>query len=767
MPPIQPSALRDAGRAFRARRWVMLPALAAQSLALAIAASVFTLGDQLHLRALPFPNGDRLYFVGPPSSRPGDAPQRVTLGELDSLRGTPAIEGAGGYAEGGFVRYSVAETDGLRVVTVTPELFEVLGIVPRIGRTFVAADAGAEPTPVMIAYPLWQQHFGENSQVVGTIVTLGDRRVHLIGVMPARLSFPAAANVWMVMSTARPAVDIRGWVAVARAGPGAIADGRIAGADRPFSALSLREGLRPKTGAGIPLAVLLVTAGIMLGGTWLQLGILRTTEVLDRSRDLAVRLALGATPATLLSQVVLEALLFAIVTTILAALLMPATLAQMATLVLPADLSPVTVAVDARAYAVLIGAAFVGVALSSVGPARLVTRLPFREGLAGASSLNVTPAQDVRLRWLAIQLTVAAACLHVSVAVTQEAQRAYHADLGFDRGGLLALDLTPDSRAVVTNSPETIDRIRSLPGVSGAALGFRPLLLAVTPRSVMARPAPDGGGTTGNLLNANVVAVGPGYFSVLRTPILRGRDFDLRLDVGTAGIIGETLARQIAPGQDVLSSGVYLDGHHIPVVGVVRDVVPAGPRIDTYPYFFTNGRPSALMVRAVPGQEDRVAAELISLFGAAGAASELRVIKVADTFDRLLASDRARVRLLATLSVSSLGLAALAAYVAASSLLRRQVRVIAIRKSLGATTFQLVRDLFRGSTVAAVAGVGGGMLIGRLSLHWLAVEEISISASAIAYLATTATVLVAVLLAGWWPVVQLIRTNAAEILKSP
>jgi hypothetical protein len=58
-------------------------------------------------------------------------------------------------------------------------------------------------------------------------------------------------------------------------------------------------------------------------------------------------------------------------------------------------------------------------------------------------------------------------------------------------------------------------------------------------------------------------------------------------------------------------------------------------------------------------------------------------------------------------------------------------------------------------------------LIGRLSLHWLAVEEISISASAIAYLATTATVLVAVLLAGWWPVVQLIRTNAAEILKSP
>jgi hypothetical protein len=422
MPPLQTAALRDAVRALWSRRWVMIPALAAQSLALVIAVSVFTLGDQLYLRALPFPNPDRLYFVGPPSSTPADAPQRVTLSELDSLRSNPAIEGAGGYAEGGFARQSVAETDGLRVVTVTPELLEVLGIVPKIGRTFSAADVGAEPTPVMIAYGLWQQHFEANSQVVGTVVTLGDRRVRVVGVMPARLSFPAAANVWMVMTTARPRVDIRGWVAVARARPGAISDRGIAGAGRPFTALSLREGLRPNASAGIPLVILLVTAGIMLGGTWLQLGILRTTEVLDRSGDFALRLALGATPAKLLKQLVLEALLFATAAIILTVILMPATLAQMANLVLPADLSPVVVAVDARAFAVLIGVAVFGVAASSVGPARLATRLPLSGILAGGSSMNVTPAQNIRLRWLAIQLTVAAACLHVSVAVTQEAR---------------------------------------------------------------------------------------------------------------------------------------------------------------------------------------------------------------------------------------------------------------------------------------------------------------------------------------------------------
>jgi predicted permease len=560
------------------------------------------------LRPPAYPGAERL--VSLVNARPetaGDG-ERFSRAEIVDIRARQRALSA--IAAAGLGRMTLNGTgagDGfaerVKVADVTPNLFDVLGVPAALGRTFTEADAGAGRLAV-IGDTLWRSRFAASPDAVGRTVRLNGETFTVIGVMPAGFAYPEAEmGAWLALDLRPRDASDRGnryLFTVAR-----LADGvglaqarddlarvsaelqRAQPADYPAATWTLGlESLRTRLygDAQLPLTVLFAAAGSVLLIACVNVAIMALLRAVARRRELSIRLAVGASRASIARQLLTEAALLgalgAIAGTALASFGVQALVAYA-----PAGVPRVdSVALDLPVAAFTLGVLAVVTLVVGSAPALVAMTLRGSDGVLGSNRVSDSRATGRLRDGLTIAEVALAAALVIGAGLTlQSLHRLLTADVGFETAHRVSFktNLTaqayPDAARVAQFYDQLGARLAATPGVRRlGAVSYVPMsaegsVTAATPET------PAGAAPRTPVVRWGVVR--GQYFETMGIDLRRGRFF---ADTDGAGaplvaIVDDTLARrwwqteEAAIGQRV-RIGEGKDAQLRTVVGVVHRV---------------------------------------------------------------------------------------------------------------------------------------------------------------------------------------------------
>lgn len=592
--------------------------------------AMFSLIDGVLLRGLPLPEGDRIVRVttqgGFDSAVPaGDFQALADAVEAQGREEHPALDGlAGGLSLNTVVTRQGLGSKGMTGTYVTANMFPMLGVEPVLGRSFTAEDARPDaPGVVIISHRLWRQWFGGDPEVLGETVVVNREPMTVVGVMPAGFQFPVRQEVWTPLRR-------EGWWAEAAVFPvGRLAPGvDVEGAERALAPVAVRldeERPLPKHQSGgrrvgvVPFVRALVppevgrSLRLML---WAVLGVLliacgnvaslRLGDTLARSRDLAVRRALGARASQLLRPLLAETAVLTAAGAAAGAGLAWLLLRGASATVLEGSMMErlfwVDVRLDGRACAFAVAAGVAAALLGTLPPALWsVARRDLSLGFGGMATRGISGSGGrggLRLAGLLVvaQVAVCFVLVSASVLLVGSARSLLVSEPGFDPDGLLRVMVNP-YQASWTGPEEPrafwrrlLPRLAADPAVAGATLasgvpwgsqrGVVGVGVAAGERLAAgegsdAGAAPEAGPRT--LPRAGLLRVLPGFFDTLRLPILAGRAFESRdVEMLQGSWAGDAAAESPRELPVVVSAGFALHYLGRRPLGEPVELVPRG-----------------------------------------------------------------------------------------------------------------------------------------------------------------------------------------------
>jgi predicted permease len=701
-------------------------------------ATVFSVVHAVLLRPLPFEEPDRLVWIAN-SVGPGLSGQTIQVSHLQDLRAeSRAVSDIAGYVpfySAGNSRVTGAgEPERLTGVSVTESFFPLLGVLPRIGRLFTAEECRANgPGAVLLGHRSWKRLFASDPGVVGRQLTVGDRPVTVVGVLPRSFEFDSLFAPGVQVDLYRPfplneETDRMGnmLALVGRLSAGAgleTAQAELTGlAARLRRERPERNDLRPRVSAlrervsgsfrqsaallsgAVALVMLIVCA---------NLSNLLLARSAARQREAAIRTALGATRSRLVQQMLTESLLLSTAggaVGLLLAVLGTRMLACWDTARVPLLEN---VGVDGRVLAFTLSLAVSTGVVFGVLPAMrtsaVALNIALQENGRGCS-------QGEGSSWLRRALVVGEFALACTLLVgagllMRSLGRILDADLGFEPQSAATLRIDPGaqySTQAQRNAyfDEALRRLRSAPGVTAAGLTDALPFTSNRSWSVSARPGVE---DPRQLPLAFVHVVSEGYLRAMGIPLRSGRDLSAADDPShpRAVVVNEALARTLWPNEDPLGKVLEADGGW-QVVGVVRDVRHLAPEL-------TPGAEIYVSIR----QTELYSAVNVVVRGAVPAATLASGIRQAlwpmdpnlpvrgaraiqELVDESVSSRRLTVLLLGGFAGFALILAALGVYGVISYSVAQRREEIAIRMTLGASPREVQR-LIVGQTLKLVA----------------------------------------------------------------
>jgi putative ABC transport system permease protein len=751
--------VRFAVRRLRRRVSVTMLVITILALGLGANAAIVSVAHALLWRPLPFPNGDRLVMI---RSDVAGAPGRIAIREYRALLAdSHLLEAVAPFHP---TQYNLAQLgatpEAVTGTTTTSNLLRVLGVEPVVGATWPTSLDLTRQYTVVLGHGLWRRAFGGDPSIVGKSVRLDGYDYHVVGVAPEGADFPERTDVYRAM-TEYNADDARRMLllglvrrgvtlAQVRAELGALS-GKLARTypDSNTGVALHADGLRDAViGDSRPFMWLLVGGAlVVLTLTCANAGGLMLARALDRQGDLSVRLALGASQARLLRELVAEHLLLG-----LAGSLLGLALAQGVLGVLLSQFEfklPVWMGVR-LSWPIAIGTVIAGLmcgVVSAIPPALRLVGVPAVDGLKSIGrSAGSGPATRLQ-RWLVVgQIALTMLLLATAGLLARSVGRLLGAPMGFDAQNVFTVRVDPpwvrypDTATTSEFYRRVTDEIRRLPGVASAAINQN-LPLATLPDAVSRTFFVEGqpARRRGEQPFAVVQQVGPGYFETMRIRFRRGRDIgshDLP-DSMPVAVVGARLAAQFWPNADPIGKRLRLEGTALrtggagplsatiempwlTVVGVADDVrhehVRARPGFDVYlPYtqHFTGDAyivvrstlPAETLARVVPAAVRRIDPEQ-SVF-----ASRPMTAIVDQTIWQ--------ARLAGTLGVGfallALVLAAAGLHAIVSQSVSRRTREMGLRLAIGATPRDVGGIIARETFRLVIAGVGLG-LAGSLAM---------------------------------------------------
>jgi predicted permease len=735
-------------------------AIAALSLALGIGAtsSVFGMVDGLLWRPLPVERPGQLCALFSHDHH-ADYPHGVSwldahdLADLTDVFAGLLVEqpAAVNLAEGG-------RAERLWGALASADYFDVLGVRPALGRTFTPAEGRpGGPAVVVLSHDLFQSHFGGDLGVVGRTVQLNGHPFVVVGVAPS--SFHGHETLWSpalylplgayreVSPQSEGLLSHRNqheFRAVARLRRGVTLARAQAAVDTRAQQLarSYPDSNRDVTVRVVPLAdtrpepgpaaqAALAAAGIGLGVVGLVLLIacanvanLLLARATARSREIAVRLALGAGRRRVVRQLVTESLVLGLLGGGLGLLLASWVSDVIAGIRLPIDIPiALPVALDGRVLAFTIGVTLLATVLFGLAPALRASRPDLVPMLKGDTPGGGRPVGRGRL--VIGQVALSAVLMVVTVLFVRSLGRAEQADPGLTVANRLVLSFDvglagyPDARGQAFFR-DALERVRRLPGVQGAAVAAPvPLDYWANWNNVSLDAAPRPGDRPD--LGVHTSSVTDGYFAAVGTQLLRGREFtpaDHEHAPGVA-IINETAAHSFWPDRDPLGRTFFFgsDAAHrrrLTVVGVARDgryrqlgeqplayvYVPMAQEYASFATLVvhTAGPPQAFLPQA------RAAVQALdpqlALFGGKTMAEHMR---------RALVGPRMAATVVGVLGALALGMAAIGLYGVMAYWVSQRTREIGIRVALGAGELSVRGLVVREGVRLALYGLGCGL----------------------------------------------------------
>jgi len=580
-------------------------AVAVLTLALGIGANtaIFTVVYGVLLRPLPFHEPDRIVQLAEAYQGQFDE-MDLTSKQLDQLCGYGQLfEHTAGYTDVGFNLATAKEAEHVLGMPVSTEYFQVLGVRPALGRDFLREeDHGDGEHVAILSHELWIRRFGGDPAAVGRKVLMNGEAYTVIGVMPKgfdpRASSPlnpgVRADVWVPLAlVAKTAGSGENIAVIARLRPGVTPaqlrsqmdivtqDFRVrypgdVGKETvmsfpPYQAMIGSE-MRPF------LLVLLGAIGFVLLIACANVANLLLAKSGSRGREIAVRLAVGASRWQLVRQLITESILMALAGGALGLALASAGMGSLLAMA-PSTLPRVSdVRLDARIFAFTFAVSLLTGVLFGFVPAIYATRTNLSEALKEGEGRASARGQRSRLRkgLVAAEFALSLVLLTGAGLMIATFAKLIATNPGFDPRHVLTMQfwLTGskyDSTRAIMNFYRAVEgRIEALPGVKGVGIVAAGLPLERGGRKGFAiadAKEPDE-------INANYREITPGYFAALGVPLKLGRGFT-NADSTTSNsvvILNDSFARRYFHGRNPIGEHVYENDSPSEVVGVVGDV---------------------------------------------------------------------------------------------------------------------------------------------------------------------------------------------------
>jgi len=694
----------------------------------------------------------------------------------------------------------------------TANFFSVLGVKPLLGRTFLP-DEDQKPggNPVLVlSETFWRRRFDGDPSIVGRNVELNRHPFTIVGIVPAAFhgtmnglicDFWAPASMHQEVANFGSLVhrDDRWLHTQARLQPGVT----IARAQTVVDTLGVRlEQTYPETNRQIRLRVLTftqapygaqpifakvlsillaVSAGVLLIVA-ANMGNLLLARATSRQKEIAIRLAVGSGRTRLVRQLLTESLLLALAGGAIGVVLAWWGV-ELLRVWMPHTYLPIGISVQINGWTLgftLLVSLGTGL-LFGLTPALqaskpdLITTLKEGGRASGAAGIHH------RLRNLLVVTEVALSLVLLVAAglCIKSAQRAYHADLGFDPNHVLLAGLRIGMNGYTEETGKQFyrrleERMAALPGVEAAALSsWFPLGFEggpghqVTVDGHERRPGED--------TSFQFSIVSPGYFRAMKIPLLAGRDFTDHDDEKAPGaaIINETMARRFWPGQDPIGRTFQDAWRKMTVIGVARNgkyrSINERPRC----FFYVPYRQGVWDLNL--GLCLRTAGDPASLAGAVQReihqldprVEVWTTIPMTDFIKAAFIAPALASRLLTWLGLVALALAAIGVYGVMAFVVGQRMQEFGVRMALGAATADLLGLVIREGLTLTAIGVGIGFLLALAATRPLASFLYGVHPYDPAILVAVPVVLAVVsLLACWLPARRAARTDPMIVLRA-
>jgi predicted permease len=781
--------------------------LATLALCIGMNAAIFSMLDAVLLKTLPYPEPGRLALLVTAHDK-GEVNGSQTGALFEAVRdGASLLEIAAYSGHNGVNFASGGRAEFVQQQRVSTGYFRVLGVPPQYGREFTAAeDHAGGPAVAILSNSFWQRVLQGDPAAIGRAIQLRGEPYTVIGVMPKGFRSDAPADLWTPLHPQRTGEGAgSNYGVIARLKPGATwaaANGQLkATSERlkntpgfPREYREFEEQVVPlqKALTGDSRTQLLLTWGAVL--VVLIIGCVNIAGLMlaragARHLEVATRMAVGASRASIVRQLLVESVLLALGGCAIGIVLGVRALDWLKALGAERLEMWHPIALDARVVAAMLAIALVTALLFGLAPAVRTSRVDIRSvlveggrGIAGGRrrwARNVLVAAEVAL---SLVLLVSAGLL------VRTLEYLNGLNPGFDARNVISAEASLQDARYSTSAAvnllyrRTLEHIRAIPGVESAAValplpyerplndGFRTL---------------DGDDTRGH--GVEVVYVTPGYFETLRIPLRQGRGIRETDGAESTRVVvaSEAFARKYFAHHAAVGGHIRMGSTTVEIIGLAGDVqqhsglgnfgplsveptlyVPVMQQGDKFLQLVHTWFAPKWVIRA-PGNSAAVETQVQA---AVAAVDPLLPVAKFKTVDDLRGSITLEQRYRATLFSILAGLALLLAALGLSGLISQAVNErtheLGVRLALGANARQAILTMVRPGLLLAVAGVAAGYGLSRVAAGMLEHLLWGVRpADPVTFVATAAMLLVVAAVASMAPALRILRIDPAQTLR--
>ncbi len=730
-------------------------AVAVLTLALGIGANtaIFSVVNAVMLKPLPYRAPNRLMVLS--ESNPRQPHVSVAYPNFfDWRQQNHVFEEMASFQPRDFNLGGVDEPENIDGAVISANFFRVLGVKLLLGRDFLPdEDKRGAAAVAILDYRLWQRRFGGEPSAVGKTITLDGKVFTIVGVLPANFimyeSPQAYSSVGFWMDDEmmeRGAHDDTSVVArlksgvtlgQARAEMDTIA--RQLDQQYPSTNRGYRVAITPVRDAfvgdsGPPILVLFAAVGFVLLIACVNVANLLLARGTARGKEIAIRSALGASRARVVRQLLMEAMVLALLSGGLGLFFGAWGLSGLLALI-PGDVgqgAPIAIDRWVLAFTALLSLATVGI--FGLAPALHASRPDLNETLKESGRATSGGLERGRLRSLLVVSEIALALVLLVSAglMIKSFSRLLAVDPGFNPQNVLTMSVSLrgpkyDKPEQVTGfAQQTLERVRALPGVSFAALGTQlPLTDSHSRRDITieGQPLPD----VGEFPHPDFHTVSPDYTKALGLPLLRGRDFTPADNKQAPGavLISESLARRFWPNGDAVGKRILI-GHPAPnnpwqtVVGVVGDTkqygLAAATRWEVYQSYLQHPIPNfRVVVRSASKPEDLTAGIKAEIHRLDKDVPVSEVLTMQQWVSNSIGIQRITMLLLGLFATLAMVLGGVGIYGVISYSVGQRNHEIGIRMALGAERRDVLKLVVGKGFGLTLIGIGAGF-VGALAL---------------------------------------------------
>ena len=745
-----------------------LAAVAALSLGIGANTAIFTVVNAVLLKPLTYPDADRIVHYFRPF--PEGNREQASIPEFRNLQQQTSIfrEIAGYDAAGPGFNLTGDRPEQVHGIHVTESYFRLFGAGLTLGRTFTPQeDSPHGGKVVVLSYGLWQRGFGGDPSIVGKSLFLSNEPYTIVGVIGKQfVSFPEA-DLWLpfqfeavsdnlghffdVAALLQPGVTVSQANAQLKlAAAQFLREHPKANPHQGFAVEGLRESIVGDSRKS--LLVMLGVVSLVLLIACANVANLLLARATGRKREFAIRSALGAARARIVRQLLIESVLLAVTGGVLGFVLGFIGV-RMLLAISPAGLPLIgengaRLGIDWRVLAFTLAVSLLTGILFGLFPALSASRSNLNSTLKESSNRSGTGFRQGKARSLLVisEVSLAMVLLIGSALLIRTFLALHGVGPGFDSHNILTMEMALNgdryhkTAGVAQLSRDGRDRLNAIPGVELSAAGY---WLPVDtedglPFQIVGRPD--------RCCGSKWMSISPGYLSLFKIPILRGRDFTENDTAAAPGValINESLARQYWPHENPIGQQIVVGSDLGPafqeparqIVGVVADfhnaglgrpsvpivIVPIAQVTDGVTASYSDAQPLLWFVRthSAPHSFSSAVSEQLRVASAGFPVAHLRTMD--EVMGRATARENFNMLLLSIFGASALVLAAIGIYGLMAYSVDQRTQEMGIRMALGAdrknirnlVVWQGMRLALIGAAVGLAAAVGLTRLIASL-----------------------------------------------------